>query len=199
MPFATALDVRLYYEELGSGEPLLLIYGQGGDHTGWDGVRDDFADSYRIIVFDHRGTGLSDKPEAPSSTTRGFADDAVAILDNLSIPRAHAYDVSMGGRIGQWLGIPSGPLGRPRAGVHHAWQCPRREAATGGGCRPGEPDGHRRGAVRRAHTHPVIPGAELYIVQGGRHGYFEEFREEASRVVLGFLAQHPLLVPSRPL
>jgi pimeloyl-ACP methyl ester carboxylesterase len=42
-----------------------------------------------------------------------------------------------------------------------------------------------------------IPGAELYIVQGGRHAYFEEFREEASRVVLGFLARHPLPLPSR--
>src|SRR5262249_15655553 len=37
-----------------------------------------------------------------------------------------------------------------------------------------------------------IPGAELYIVQGGRHGYASEFREEASRVVLDFLIRHPL-------
>jgi 3-oxoadipate enol-lactonase len=37
-----------------------------------------------------------------------------------------------------------------------------------------------------------IPGAELYIVEGGRHGYFVEFREEASRVVNEFLARHPL-------
>ncbi len=105
MPYATAHDgVRLYYEELGSGEPLLLIMGQGGDHTGWDGVRDDFAARFRVIVYDHRGTGQSDKPEAPPYTTRGFADDAVAILDQLGIARAHAYGISMGGRIGQWLG-----------------------------------------------------------------------------------------------
>jgi pimeloyl-ACP methyl ester carboxylesterase len=37
-----------------------------------------------------------------------------------------------------------------------------------------------------------IPGAELYIVEGGRHGYFIEFREEADRVVNDFLARHPL-------
>ena len=37
-----------------------------------------------------------------------------------------------------------------------------------------------------------IPHAELYIVNGGRHGYFVEFREEASRVVNEFLARHPL-------
>jgi pimeloyl-ACP methyl ester carboxylesterase len=37
-----------------------------------------------------------------------------------------------------------------------------------------------------------IPGAELYIIKGGRHGYTLEFREEASRVVNSFLARHPL-------
>lgn len=37
-----------------------------------------------------------------------------------------------------------------------------------------------------------IPGADLYLVNGGRHGYFLEFREEASAVVLDFLGRHPL-------
>ena len=109
MPYASALDgTRLYYEELGEGEPLLLINGQGSDHTGWDGVRDDFTDRYRVIVYDHRGTGQSDKPTEPPYSTRGFAEDAVAILDHLKIARAHAYGVSMGGRICQWLGIEHG-------------------------------------------------------------------------------------------
>src|SRR5579859_1959221 len=89
MPFATASDgVRLYYEEIGQGEPLLLINGQGGDHTGWDGVRDDFAGRYHVIVFDHRGTGQSDKPNEPPYSTRGFAQDAISILDHLKIPRS---------------------------------------------------------------------------------------------------------------
>lgn len=106
MPYATATDgVRLYYEEVGAGEPLLLISGQGSDHTGWDAVRADFADRYRVIVYDHRGTGQSDKPAEPPYTIHGFARDAVAVLDHLHIPRAHAYGISMGGRICQWLGI----------------------------------------------------------------------------------------------
>jgi pimeloyl-ACP methyl ester carboxylesterase len=63
MPFATVPDgTHLYYEEGGAGEPLLLISGNGRDHTDWNGVRDDFADRYRVIVSDHRGTGQSDKP-----------------------------------------------------------------------------------------------------------------------------------------
>jgi pimeloyl-ACP methyl ester carboxylesterase len=105
MLYATAPDgARIYYEIAGTGEPLLLISGQAGDHHGWDAVRPDFTDRYRTIVFDHRGTGASDKPDVPYST-RGFARDAVAVLDAAGIERAHAYGTSMGGRIGQWLGI----------------------------------------------------------------------------------------------
>jgi pimeloyl-ACP methyl ester carboxylesterase len=37
-----------------------------------------------------------------------------------------------------------------------------------------------------------IPGAELHMVEGGRHGYFIEFREEASAIVLDFLGRHPV-------
>ena len=108
MPFAKLPDVSLYYEEVGTGDPLVLISGQGGDHRGWDFVRDDFAAHYRVITFDHRGTGQSDKPADPPYSTRGFANDAVALLDVLGIQRAHAYGISMGGRICQWLGIEHG-------------------------------------------------------------------------------------------
>ncbi len=106
MPFAIAPDgVRIYYEFQGTGEPLLLIAGQANDHHLWNLVRNDFARHYQVIVYDQRGTGLSDKPEQPPYSTRGFARDAVAVLDHLGLPRAHVYGVSMGGAIGQWLGI----------------------------------------------------------------------------------------------
>jgi len=106
MPFATAADgVRLYFEVMGSGEPLILISGQSNDHRGWKYACSDFAAQYQVILYDHRGTGSSDKPEAPAYSTRGFATDVIAVLDHLQIERAHAYGVSMGGRVCQWLGI----------------------------------------------------------------------------------------------
>jgi 3-oxoadipate enol-lactonase len=106
MPFATAADgTRLAYQVIGEGPPLLLVSGQAGDHRIWARVREAFAPRYRVVTFDHRGTGDSDKPEAPPYTTRGFAGDAIAVLDALGIARAHAYGVSMGGRICQWLGV----------------------------------------------------------------------------------------------
>ncbi|HET7501257.1 MAG TPA: alpha/beta fold hydrolase [Kofleriaceae bacterium] len=105
MPLATARDgARLAYEVTGAGPPLLLISGQASDHRVWDPVRGDFAAHHQVIVFDHRGTGDSDKPDAPYST-RGFASDAIAVLDAAGIARAHAYGISMGGRICQWLAI----------------------------------------------------------------------------------------------
>jgi 3-oxoadipate enol-lactonase len=107
MPFATAPDgTRVYFEESGTGEPLLLIYGNGADHRGWEVVRPDFAARHRVVVYDHRSTGQSDKPEDPAGyTSRQFAGDAVAILDAAGIGRAHVYGVSMGGGIAQWVAI----------------------------------------------------------------------------------------------
>jgi pimeloyl-ACP methyl ester carboxylesterase len=107
MPFATAPDrTRLYFEETGTGEPLLLIAGNANNHHLWDPVRQDFADRYRVLVYDHRGIGQSDRPEDPSAyTTQRFAGDATAILDVAGIDRAHIYGVSMGGGIAQWVAI----------------------------------------------------------------------------------------------
>jgi pimeloyl-ACP methyl ester carboxylesterase len=106
MPFAPAKDgVRLYYEVSGAGEPLLLIAGQANDHYIWNLVRGDFARHYQVIAYDQRGTGQSDKPEQPPYSTQGFAQDAVAILNHLVLPRAHVYGISMGGAVGQWMGI----------------------------------------------------------------------------------------------
>lgn len=105
MPYARAADdVALYYEEHGAGaEVLLLLAGQANHHGWWDSVRGDFSSSYRTVVLDWRGTGRSDKPDDDSYTIRGFASDALAVLDDLAIERAHVYGTSMGGRVAQWI------------------------------------------------------------------------------------------------
>lgn len=102
---ATAADgTRLYYDVRGDGEPLLLISGQANDHHQWELIRPGLAEHFRTIVFDHRGTGVSDKPKSGYSTS-GFAADAVAVLDAAGVDRAHVYGHSMGGRTAQWFGI----------------------------------------------------------------------------------------------
>lgn len=105
MTYATASDgTRLWYSTCGDhGDPLVLIAGQALDHNGWQSVIDQFAHDHRVVVFDHRGVGQSDDRFASPWSTRDFATDVVAVLDDAGIDRAHVYGHSMGGRIAQWL------------------------------------------------------------------------------------------------
>jgi pimeloyl-ACP methyl ester carboxylesterase len=105
VPHATTTDgQRIAYQVRGTGQPLVLLAGQSNNHTWWDPVRADFESSYRTITLDWRGTGDSDKPDEVYSTA-GFAEDVVAVLDDLGLGVAHVYGTSMGGRVGQWVAI----------------------------------------------------------------------------------------------
>jgi pimeloyl-ACP methyl ester carboxylesterase len=87
MPTTTVRDIELYYEEHGSGDPLLCIMGFATDSTGWLLQVPEFAERHRTIVFDNRGVGRSAKPTG-AYTIHEMADDAVALLDQLDIDRA---------------------------------------------------------------------------------------------------------------
>jgi len=97
-------DIEMYYEQHGSGEPLLLVMGLAADSTAWMFQVPDFAARYRTIVFDNRGVGRSSKPSGPYSIHQ-MADDAAGLLDALDIARAHVVGVSMGGMIAQELAL----------------------------------------------------------------------------------------------
>lgn len=100
MPHLESNGVKLYYEEHGSGEPLLLIMGFTVSMVGWHWNVSGFAESFRTITFDNRGVGQSDKPDAPYSMPM-FADDTAGVLDGLGIEQAHVFGISMGGMIAQ--------------------------------------------------------------------------------------------------
>ncbi|GAB3824913.1 alpha/beta fold hydrolase [Kribbella italica] len=105
--FAHAVDgSRIAYQlqegASGNGPALLLLAGQSNTHHWWDPVRADFART--TITLDYRGTGDSDKPDEIYSTP-GFAEDAVAVLDQLGLDQVDVYGTSMGGRVAQWLAI----------------------------------------------------------------------------------------------
>jgi pimeloyl-ACP methyl ester carboxylesterase len=104
MSTAKVDSIELYYEEKGSGDPLLLIMGLAADSTAWMFQVPDFAKRYRTVTFDNRGVGRSSKPPGPY-TIHLMADDAAALLDALDIRRAHVLGVSMGGMIAQELAI----------------------------------------------------------------------------------------------
>jgi pimeloyl-ACP methyl ester carboxylesterase len=104
MPYTDAPGFRMYYEEHGSGFPLLLINGLGSDHLEWIHQIPAFEARFRVVVFDNRGTGRTDVPPGPYTTAQ-MGDDAAALLRALGIPRAHVLGVSLGGMIAQEVAL----------------------------------------------------------------------------------------------
>ncbi|HEY8645132.1 MAG TPA: alpha/beta fold hydrolase [Gaiellaceae bacterium] len=92
--------MRIAWEERGNGAPLLLIQGLGYGRWSWDPVVPALAERYRVLWFDNRGIGDSDKPEGPY-TARLMAADALQVLDEAGIERAHVLGASLGGMIAQ--------------------------------------------------------------------------------------------------
>ena len=104
MAMARVGDVNLYCEEWGSGEPLLLIMGMGANTTDWEPQIQALCKEHRLIAFDNRGSGRSDRPDEPVTMER-LADDAVALLDSFGVERSHVFGMSMGGMIAQELAL----------------------------------------------------------------------------------------------
>ncbi len=129
MPHITANGLELFYEDNGDpqAEPILLVMGLGAQMTLWP---DEFVEAlvnhgYRVIRYDNRDIGLSQKMEgarAPNLplqvirkrigfpakvpyTLKDMADDGAALLDALGIDKAHVVGASMGGMIAQLMAI----------------------------------------------------------------------------------------------
>lgn len=97
-------DPNLWAEVEGEGDAVLCISGLGYSKWCWDELRDALATQYRVVTFDNRGTGRSDKPAGPYSISM-LADDAARVLDALHVERAHVIGHSMGGYITQNLAL----------------------------------------------------------------------------------------------
>src|SRR5262245_60178433 len=91
--------VKIRYTDQGKGEPVLLIHGFGANaEMQWalPGVVKDLAKDYRVIAYDNRGHGKSDKPHDPKKYGAEMVEDAVRLLDHLKIKKAHVVGYSMG-------------------------------------------------------------------------------------------------------
>jgi pimeloyl-ACP methyl ester carboxylesterase len=100
MPFAENDGTKIYWDESGSGEPVLLIMGLGWASNMWHRTRPALAERYRTIAFDNRGAGRSDVPPGPYVMAT-MAADAAAVLDAAGLESAHLIGASMGGMIAQ--------------------------------------------------------------------------------------------------
>jgi pimeloyl-ACP methyl ester carboxylesterase len=101
---ACRTGVTLNYEISGEGDPLLLVMGTSGSILLWGEMISRLAQDYRVIAFDNRGLGGSERGEGEISVA-SLAEDASALLEALDIPRAHVMGWSLGSAVVQELAL----------------------------------------------------------------------------------------------
>ena len=162
--------VELAYDLQGAGEPLVLIHGAQGDQSMFAGIAPAFANQFRVLTFDQRGSGLSEKPDMEFSMAL-LADDTAALMEHVGFASAHIIGVSMGGMIAQ----------------EFALRHPHKVRSLVLGCTtPGGPKAVRIGgeALTTAYsTEPLSPE------ERGR-----ALAEAA--FTTGYIAQHPEIIPA---
>ena len=99
MPYVTADDgVELYYEEAGTGTPIVFVHEFAGDHRAWEPQMRALSRMYRCIAYNARGFPPSGVPEDGAAYSQDRArDDIRSVLDGLGIAKAHIVGLSMGG------------------------------------------------------------------------------------------------------
>ena len=127
IPYLTVADARLYYQEHGAGDPLVLAHGITSEGVDWADVATALADRYRVIAPDLRGHGRSTGAPETLRLDR-IADDLVALLDHLDLARAHFVGHSVGALALLTLGTRALPRARTLTlvGGAHAWDEPVR-------------------------------------------------------------------------
>jgi len=163
MPHATTEDgVRLYFEETGTGTPVIFVHEFAGDFRSWEPQMRHFGQRYRCIAFNARGYPPSDAPESPAAYSQDrAADDIRSVLDHLGVERAHVVGLSMGGF----------------ATLHFGFRHPSRArslcvAGCGYGAEPEQRDRFRAEAETTA----------AFIMSAGMTGFAEKYAHGPTRV-----------------
>ena len=156
MPNAKTDDgINLYYEETGTGRPVIFIHEFAGDYRSWEPQVRHFCKRYRVITYNARGYPPSGVPRDVSAYSQNrAADDIKSVLDHLRIDLAHVVGLSMGGF----------------ATLHFGFRHPERAlslcvAGCGYGAEPGQRERFRTEAVAVADfikTQGMVAFAEKY-------------------------------------
>ena len=162
MPYAAVNGLRLYYEEEGSGPPLVLLNGAYGTldgevRGGWGTLRPFLAPRFRVVHVEARGHGRTDNPGgADAYTLPTLAADVAALIEQLGLAPAHVAGFSHGALVGLELAVahPGGAQRRRhRRQLHDRRQDPRR--APGAGPRPPRAGGSGVGGRPRRLPRPA--------------------------------------------
>jgi len=122
MPVAKVGDINLCYNARGDGQPLILIIGFASAQTSYFGLARVLAKHYRVVTFDNRGIGGSDKPAGPYSMSM-MAGDTIGLMDYLRIEKAHIMGGSMGGMIAQEMAIDHPQRCGQADSIQHQREC----------------------------------------------------------------------------
>jgi 3-oxoadipate enol-lactonase len=156
MPYATARDTtRLYYEEAGSGSPILFVHEFAADYASWEPQMRYFARRHRCITYSARGYTPSQTPAADAFSYQHFRDDALAVLDHLGIKRAHLVGLSMGAYSSLQVGLhrPERVLSLTLAGI-------------GTGSEPARIEAFRESTQRNARDFETLGSPEVARIYG---------------------------------
>lgn len=106
MPTAPVNGVNLYFEDTGSGTPIVFVHEFAGDYRSWEPQVRHFSRTYRCVTYNARGYPPSDVPEQVAAYSQDIAvDDLRGVLDHLGLEQAHVVGFSMGGFAALIFGI----------------------------------------------------------------------------------------------
>jgi len=172
MPHLTTDDgVKLYYEETGSGIPIVFVHEFAGDYRAWEPQVRYFSRRYRCITYNARGYPPSDVPKEANRYSQDRArDDIRAVLDALKIDKAHIVGLSMGGFAALHLGLRHPQLVRSLV-----------VAGVGYGAKPEQQAEHSASSKRDAdHAEAIGMAAFARNLAGSRYAQCLRAKDESA-------------------
>jgi pimeloyl-ACP methyl ester carboxylesterase len=163
MPKVLTNGVNIYYEEAGSGIPILFVHEFAGDWRSWEAQMRFFSSRYRVITFSARGYLPSDVPDNKEAYSQDSQiEDVKGLLDALKIDRAHICGLSMGSYTTLFFGL----------------KCPERVRSltiSGSGMGSGK---------KRQEFHERAAGRAEAMLTGGMKSISETYNQSPARVQL---------------
>lgn len=104
MSFITLNNIKFHYQTLGEGPLITILGGLGDSARNWSTVTQQLSAYFKILLFDQRGSGQSDKPAGPYTIAQ-MAKDVAALWQELQITQTHLLGFSMGGRVAMQLAL----------------------------------------------------------------------------------------------
>ncbi|MFB6254176.1 MAG: alpha/beta fold hydrolase, partial [Halobacteriaceae archaeon] len=100
MPWVKTNDLEIYYEDYGSGDPIIVLHGGLSDHQVWAEQLQPLSDSFRILPIDLRGHGKTGGTDQDRYTIDTYVTDLRAVIDELALDKPVVLGHSFGGMIG---------------------------------------------------------------------------------------------------